>query len=517
MRVAIDLSESLPTDQRYQRLVAAVQRVLPADAVALLKVEGEEQLVPLAVKGLDPNLIGRCFRISEHPRFERIVSAQHVVRFAADDPMPDPYDGHVHAGGRADGSPGSVHSCLGAPLRIDGELVGCLTVDAIEPGRFESVDDSWVETFAALAAATMRTALLIDELEHRAAHQEHVAQELVFEALARHGSGLVGSSEPIRRLHAEIDLASRSGMPVLVHGETGTGKELVARTVHARSGRARRPLVSVNCAALPETIAESELFGHMRGAFTGAVSTRPGRFEVAHEGTLFLDEVGELPLSLQPLLLRAVQFGEIQRVGAARPQTVDVWLIAATNRDLEAEVRRGAFREDLFHRINAFPVRVPSLREHREDIPMLVQHFLDEAKIKLGLSEARVDRRALAGMAEYAWPGNVRELHHVILRAAVRASNGGREKDIVIGGEHLDLSPALRAVADATPPRPVGSLTEATEVFQRQMIHAAVEAAHGNWAQAARDLQVDKSNLHRLALRLGLKAAESHSEPPASS
>lgn len=506
--LALDLSRGLSTRARYERLVEVVQRVVPGDAVALLRLEGSV-LVPVAVSGLDPKLLGVALDPKEHPRLRAIVEAREIVHFDGDDPRPDPYDGLVLAApGERLG--GRVHSCLGVPLRVEGELVGCLTADALEPGRFDRIHERLVSMFAALAAASMRTASLIERLDQLAQTQERVAQELVFEALARQGSGLVGRSPVMQALQAEMDLAARSGLPVLVSGETGVGKELVARIIHARSGRARKPIVAVNCAALPESLAESELFGHVKGAFTGAVAERAGRFEVAHGGALFLDEIGELPLSLQPLLLRAVQFGEVQPVGASRAHRVDVWIIAATNRDLPKEIAEGRFREDLYHRVSAFPVHVPPLRERQGDIPLLVQHFLDESALKLGLRSARVAPEVSGALERYPWPGNVRELSHVIFRAAVRASGGGRQPEITIGPEHLDLREATLA-PPPPPARPdldpaeVEPMAEATDRFQRGLIERAVQACDGNWAEAARRLHVDKSNLHRTAVRLGLK------------
>jgi anaerobic nitric oxide reductase transcription regulator len=195
-------------------------------------------------------------------------------------------------------------------------------------------------------------------------------QDFMREAIMQ-GSEIIGASPVIRRLRREIDIVAGSDFSVLIHGETGTGKELVARAVHSTSPRRKEPIIYVNCAALPETLAEAELFGHVRGSFTGATGDRPGKFEVADEGTLFLNEVGELPLTVQPKLLRALQEGEIQRVGADRPIKVNVRLLAATNRDLAAEVAAGRFRADLFHRLNVFPLAVPPLRERGEDIALL--------------------------------------------------------------------------------------------------------------------------------------------------
>jgi anaerobic nitric oxide reductase transcription regulator len=211
-----------------------------------------------------------------------------------------------------------------------------------------------------------------------------------------------------------------------VTGETGVGKELVARHVHAGSRRREEAIIHVNCAALPESVAESELFGHVAGAFTGAVRDRAGKFEVADGGSLFLDEIGELPLSLQPKLLRALQQGEIQRIGSDRLHRVDVRIIAATNRDLISEVERGRFRADLYHRLAVYPIRVPALRERREDIPLLATHFADSTRRRLGLGPLRLGEDVRERLAAADWPGNVRELENVVNRAVL----GPRRKNL---------------------------------------------------------------------------------------
>jgi anaerobic nitric oxide reductase transcription regulator len=296
---------------------------------------------------------------------------------------------------------------------------------------------------------------------------------------------------------------------VLITGETGVGKEVVARSIHAASPRSDEPLIYVNCAALPESIAESELFGHVRGAFTGATEHRAGKFEVADGGTLFLDEIGELPLSIQPKLLRALQSGEIQRVGSDKLLRFDVRIIAATNRDLPAEVALGQFRADLFHRLSVYPIPVPALREHHDDISLLAGYFLDEARMRLGLGRVRLSAAARDALEHGDWPGNVRELQHTILRAALRASGGRRRELVIIELGHLGLPPAPLAEAAAAvtvtvPGAPRRPLPDEVEQFKRARIASAIDEAHGNWAEAARSLGLDRGNLHRLAHRLGI-------------
>ncbi len=500
--IALDLSAGLSRDDRYRRLTAAVRRVVPCDAVALMWLDGDA-LVPLATVGLAPEVRGRRFVVAEHPRLAAIVESRAPVRFAADDPRPDPYDGlvaDVHAEHL------DVHACMGSSLHVGGELIGAMTVDALRPGSFDDIDDDMFATFAALAAATMRTAALIDALEQTAARRQDVARQLVAEALERGGAQLLGTSDAIARLRDEVDAVADSGLTTLITGETGTGKELVARTLHARSPRADQPLVYVNCAALPETVAESELFGHVRGAFTGATGDRAGKFELADGGTLFLDEVGELPLSVQPTLLRALQFGEIQRVGADREIRVDVRVIAATNRDLSVELKAGRFRADLYHRLSVYPIHVAPLRERgADDILLLSGHFLDRARAQLGLGPVSFAADARAALTGYAWPGNVRELEHVIQRAIVRALGRGgvrRDASVRVTAFHLALGAAAPPALAVAEPAAAQSLADATAAFQRAAIERALAGA-GSWSGAARRLGMDRSNLRRLARRVG--------------
>jgi anaerobic nitric oxide reductase transcription regulator len=506
LEVALGLTASLSTAKRYQRLLAAVRSVVPCDAVALLRFR-DGCLVPVAIEGLTPDTLGRCFEIEEHPRLKAILGSRAPVKFAADDPRPDPYDGLIEKPAESDIR---VHSCMGCSLYVGDDLVGALTLDALKPGLFDRVDDRQFAIFAALAAAAMRTAGLIDSLQEVAERRGMVARQMVVDALQREGGELLGQSPAMLKLKKEISFVAESDLTMLITGETGTGKELVARTVHARSPRAGQPLVYVNCAALVESIAESELFGHVKGAFTGALGNRPGKFELAHGGTLFLDEIGELPLSVQPKLLRALQSGEIQRVGADRNIKVDVRVLAATNRVLAEEVKTGRFRADLYHRLSVYPVQVPPLRERNGDIALLAGHFLDRARIKLGLGRSRFAAAARRQLDGYSWPGNVRELEHVVMRAALRASAGRRGEEVTVGVNHLDLpsddtsgeNPLAKhgdaAIRDM-------SLKDAMDAFKREYLNRTVSACDGNWAEAARRLRVDRANLYRLANRLGLK------------
>jgi len=508
--LALDLTTSLTSADRQERLVEAVHRALPADAVALLRIEGD-LLVPSAVRGLRQDVVGRRFRVAEQPRLAMICASEIPIRFPPDSDLPDPFDGFLAKDPQA---LASIHACLGCPLRVEGQLIGVLTADATAQGSFDGFELRYLELLAALAGAALRVSALIEVLEHDATQHGLVARDMMLEARERRGGHLVGKSAVMARLREEVRLVATSDMNVLVTGETGVGKELVVRGIHAVSARRDRPLIYVNCAALPETVAESELFGHVRGAFTGAAAARAGKFEIANHGTLFLDEIGELPPTIQPLLLRAIQEGEIQRVGTDQVRHVDVRVIAATNRDLARAVDEGRFRRDLYHRLDVYQIRVPPLREHREDVPVLAGLFCDLTRRRLGLGPVRLRPDTLRLLEASLWPGNVRELQNAIGRGVLRASASvARGKPVVVCTNHLTLGagPGESTHPERSPPKlnsvlpPDKTMRQAMDDYQRALIQAAVEEAGGNWAAASRKLGVQRSNLHRTATRLGLR------------
>ena len=316
-------------------------------------------------------------------------------------------------------------------------------------------------------------------------------------------------------LLAHLQQVAPSEASVLIIGETGTGKELVARHIHDLSGRRNGPFIAVNCGAFSESLVEAELFGHEKGAFTGALAAKAGWFEEANGGTLFLDEVGELPLSVQAKLLRTLHNGEIQRLGADKPLHVDVRIIAATNRHLPDSIRDGLFRADLYHRLSVYPVPIPPLRERGHDVLMLAGHFLELNRTRLGLRGLRLSPAAEQALLAYSWPGNVRELEHVISRAALKQLSRGASRSLIMTLEPqvLDLdvnagATSMQALPEQAVPileTPVLPLGEAVDDCQRRAILGALERCGQNWAGAARLLEVDPSNLHKLARRLGLK------------
>ena len=321
-----------------------------------------------------------------------------------------------------------LRSLVSLPLVSDGQIKGAMTLASLRheqawpPDVVERLQVCADVVASALARSRSEAALQTALSENETLRQQLEAENLYLREEVEEAGDfgeIVGQSAAIRAALQKAEQVANTDAPVLLMGETGTGKELVARAIHGRSRRAQRALIAVNCAALPASLVESELFGHERGAFTGAIAAKPGRFELADGGTLFLDEIGELDLAVQAKLLRVLQDGEVQRLGATRPRNVAVRLVAATNRDLRVAMQEGRFRPDLFYRLSVFPIQLPALRERREDIPLLVWYFIQLRQRELGRSVERVPRAAMEALCAYDWPGNVRELQNVVDRALI--------------------------------------------------------------------------------------------------
>jgi transcriptional regulator with GAF, ATPase, and Fis domain len=334
-----------------------------------------------------------------------------------------------------------ILECGIRPIEFKGDVLGAMVGFAREhlPESFTP----WGRVFADHVGAALANARAFDEIQHLKAQlelQNTYLQEEVEEARAF--GDLVGQSAALRHIVSQIDMVAPTEASVLILGETGTGKELVAHEIHRRSKHKDGPLVRVNCASIPRDLFESELFGHVRGSFTGAVKDRAGRFETAEGGTIFLDEVGEIPLDIQSKLLRVLQEKRYERVGDDRTRRADVRIVAATNRDLKKEATAGRFREDLFYRLNVFPVQVPPLRERIDDIPLLAKHFVELSTRELKCAKPRLTQAAVTELQNYDWPGNVRELRNVIERAVILARGKVLEFDLPITGQ---AAPASRA------------------------------------------------------------------------
>ena len=319
----------------------------------------------------------------------------------------------------------------GRPLIFRGEVLGVLAVFRRTPPN--DACWAWLQTLAdhaAVAIANAKAYEQIDALRRELELERDYLREELSEFTAF--GDILGASKALDRVLRQVETVAATNANVLIQGESGTGKELIARAIHERSPRASKPLIKVNCGSIPKELFESEFFGHVKGSFTGAIRDRVGRFQLADRGTLFLDEVGEIPLELQPKLLRVLQEGEFERVGDETTRRVDVRVVAATNRDLNQEVAEGRFRLDLFYRLAVFPVGVPPLRDRLEDVPMLATHFLRQACTRFNLPNPRVTQRELESLQTYRWPGNVRELQNVIERAVILARGGPLSFDLPI-------------------------------------------------------------------------------------
>lgn len=381
-----------------------------------------------------------------------------------------------------------VRSLLCVPLTVFQKVIGCIYVDSNSAGnRLHEEHLQLVTAIAGISAVALENARRLQWLEQE---NERLTVEVSQER------SLVGEGAQMKEIYQFLKRVAPTDSTVLIEGESGTGKELAARALHRNSPRADKPFVAINCAAIPETLLESDLFGHERGAFTGAASLKKGRLEVADSGVVFLDEIGELAPALQVKMLRVLQEREFERVGGTHPIKVDIRLIAATNCNLEQAVRDGAFRKDLYYRLAVLKVTMPTLRERREDIPMLARHFVQKHAKRCKVKPRPISREALSCLVNYDWPGNVRELENAIERA------------LVLGSSDMILPEDLpESLLERTPPP---EMTEAKyhaalKELKKQLICDAVEQTQGSYADAARILGVHPNYLHRLIRNLELK------------
>ena len=368
-------------------------------------------------------------------------------------------------------------SVMCAPLLAEGELLGLIYLgnDSVR-GLFGEAALEILTIFAGQASLLLQNAQLLDQLRSDKGELEKQLHEKRF-------GDIVGTNPSLVEVFRKVEKVAGTDISVLITGETGTGKELIARELHRRSTRKDGPFIVVNCGAIPENLMESELFGHVRGAFTGAIATRIGKFQAASDGTLFLDEIGELPLSLQVKLLRALQVRIVTKVGETKPDRVDIRVVAATNRDLEAEIKKGAFREDLFYRLNVVNLHLPPLRERGDDTVLLAKFLLSKFAEELNPQVKGFTPNALIAIRKYEWPGNVRQLENRLKKGIVLCDK------TLLGPEDLDLFAEALA--------PIMTLTQAREDFQRRYILEVLERNNGNRTKTARDLGVDPRTIFR--------------------
>jgi Nif-specific regulatory protein len=386
------------------------------------------------------------------------------------------------------------HSLLCVPLLIHGRTLGVIYLDTDVPDvRFDADHLQLITAVAAIASVAIQNARHVEMLEYE-------NQRLIADANLQHN--MVGESEAMQHIYQLISKVAASDSTVLICGESGTGKELAARAIHTNSPRATKPFVAVNCAALAESLLESELFGHEKGAFTGALNQRKGRLEAADGGTIFLDEIAELSPGMQTKLLRVLQEREFERVGATRPIKVDLRVIAATNQDLDAAIARGTFRQDLFYRLNVVELKMPALRERTEDIPMLANYFAAKYADKCNRRVVGISPQAQKLLQAYDWAGNVRELENAIERAVVMGTT-----------EHIlsdDLPEAiLEAASPAAAPSSSGYHDNVINA-KKHLIREAMKKAGGSFTEAAKVLGLHPNYLHRLVRNLSLKDQLKH-------
>jgi formate hydrogenlyase transcriptional activator len=410
------LIANLTRDALFRAIADAVRRVVPFDRTAIflhdprrdvLRLFTLESSLPTTYFALGLEMpvidshVGRVFR-------EQRLLLRGDLGTQRDFPMEE----------RAYGD--GVRSYVIVPLVVHGRSIGALAAASVNPHQYSESDAAFFQEVANQIALVIENMKAYEEIAALKAILERETVYLREEIHREHNfDEIVGSSAPLRALLRQVEQVAPTDSTVLITGETGTGKELIARAIHSRSPRQERPLVKVNCSAISAGLVESELFGHVKGAFTGAIDRRVGRFELAHHGTIFLDEVGDLPLETQVKLLRVLQEREFEPLGSSRTQPVDVRVIAATNRDLLEAVRGEHFRSDLFYRLNVFPLRVPALRERREDIRLLAIFFVTQFAHKLSKPVATVTEETLELLTDYGWPGNIRELQNVIERAVI--------------------------------------------------------------------------------------------------
>jgi transcriptional regulator with GAF, ATPase, and Fis domain len=441
-------------------------------------------------------------------------------------------------------APMQIRSIAVLPLWTAEDVIGTFNVGSNRVDGIEAGQQAFLEAAAVRLAAALRNAQVLkelssacerlqkecdlqksalkksrDELEVEVARRTAEIQKLherlqaentyLKEELAgAHPYGeIIGESPSLKAVITRIGLVAPTGANVLVLGESGTGKELIAREIHSQSARRDRPLIRVNCATIPKELYESEFFGHVKGAFTGAVSDRMGRFEAADGGTLFLDEVGEIPPSLQGKLLRVLQEGEFERVGEGRTRRVDVRIIAATNKDLLAEIKNGRFREDLYYRLNVFPIEITPLRDRREDIPLLAAHFIEVFSRRLNRPAPRLTEANLMDLKAHDWPGNVRELQNIIERALILSPHGRLHFDLPRAGGEAPLHGQGLPEAGSRPAAPILTKAEITALQRQNMLAALIRSGWKIYGKdgAAQLLAIKPTTLIERMRRLGIK------------
>ena len=463
------LMEKHDLDDLLEALMDSVVEITNADKGFLILMDGDEMHVKVARNLMRENIADALSQLSDSIVAKVVKTMKPVI-------ISDAMNDEEFAGSKSIMKL-RLTSVICVPLLERGKLIGLIyvgndsIVDLLQPETMQILT-----IFAAQASLIVSNALLLDHLR---VDNRQLTQRL---EQIRFGE-IVGTSAPMQEVFKKVEKVAGTDISVLITGETGTGKELIAREIHSRSPRAGQPFVTINCGAIPENLLESELFGHVKGAFTGAVANKQGKFQAAHGGTLFLDEIGEMPLNLQVKLLRAIQERIIIRVGDTRAEAVDIRIVAATNRSLEDEIQAGRFREDLYYRLNVVNIHLPPLRVRQEDVVVIARYLLGRYAKEYDSKVKGFSPNATVGIRKHHWPGNIRELENRIKKALVLAES------TMIGPDDLGLTPEVLP--------PILTLAEAKDKFQRDYINEVLALNNGNRTKTARDLGVDPRTVFR--------------------
>ena len=495
LRTLLDINNAIVTKLTREELFTAIAevlaRVIEFDRLALSMYDPESDVLRLVTYAGpyhrdDYTPIGRVLDLNDSPAGRAFLSQKPVLRRDLESERQTSSEQRAYGHG--------FRSLCALPLTVRGRRIGAMTVGSLAKDQYTEADAEFLVEVANQVAIAVDNMKLHEETGALKARFEAEAVYLQEEIKTEHNfEEIIGQSAPVRQLLRKVEQVAPTEATVLIQGETGTGKELVARAVHDRSRRKDRPLVKVNCGSIPAGLVESELFGHEKGAFTGATQRRVGRFELANGGTIFLDEVTELPIDTQVKLLRVLQEGEFERVGSSQTIKVDVRAIAATNRDLKEVVKNGTFRSDLFYRLNVFPLAVPALRERKDDIPLLVNFFLSRFGKKLGKEVRGVSQKSMDNLLRYDWPGNVRELQNIVERAAVLAS-----------GPIVQIDESMVGSGEAARDSVVDTLENAERNHILRALNETRWIVHGKKG-AAEILGINPSTLRSRMEKLGIK------------
>lgn len=480
MKISTAINSVRNPDELYLQLLELIFEVVPArhGAIVLVDEDGEDFASVFGLdreKGKDPTvLVSRT--IANQVRIEGVAILSNGIQESE------------AFGSVASVITSQIQSVMAVPLVLFEKVLGIIYLDTTDPtARFDEDHLRLTTAIANIASVALQNVRLLESLE---------SENAMLRANVEIEHNMVGESSRMQELYTMISRIAPTDSTVLIRGESGTGKELAARAIQVNSPRAARTFVAVNCAALTESLLESELFGHEKGAFTGAIAQKKGKLEMAEGGTIFLDEIGELAPLLQAKLLRVLQEREFERVGGTRSIKVDMRLIAATNKDLEEAIQRGEFRQDLYYRLNVVSLEMPPLRERKDDIPLLASFFVEKYGHKCRQRTMKLAKETRARLVNYDWPGNVRELENVIERAVVLSSTDTIKPE--------DLPEALLET-ESPPGAPATKYHEAVQETKKQLILQAIEQAGGSYTQAARSLGVHPNYLHRLIRNMNLK------------